>query len=188
MLAQKSRASVTAVELDKDAANQARFNVNRSPWAHRIMVKQTSIQQFTQTNTESFDCIVSNPPFFDDALKGPDHQRNLARHTDTLSFADLTSVISTLLSDQGSAWILLPAVSSKLFLEYAEKTGLHPEKIIAIRSSERRQIHRHILILNRECQRSKGKLLTEELLTIHELSSGYTQDVIRIMKPYYQFM
>ena len=67
MTAQRSPSSkVTAIEIDRDAAVQATDNVASSPFADRISVVQSSIQDYRPAMT--FHTIVSNPPFFESSL------------------------------------------------------------------------------------------------------------------------
>src|SRR5574344_2567439 len=78
MLAQRSTAMITAVEIDEEAAIQAEENFCQSPWANRFEVVNSDI---TSYETDAlFDVIVSNPPYFVDSLQCPDGQRSLARH------------------------------------------------------------------------------------------------------------
>ena len=183
MVAQKFNCLVSAVELDNAACEQAQINFDNSPWSDRIQLHQKSIQTYAATCKQHFDCIISNPPFFDSSLKCPDKKRNLARHTDALSFGELASAISTLLTPEGQSWILLPVVSSQHFQEQATKAGLHIEKIIQIRSTSRHQPHRHILIAGKQ-----NKLPEEALLTIHDETPGYSASVENIMHPFYRFL
>ncbi|MHC4886881.1 MAG: tRNA1(Val) (adenine(37)-N6)-methyltransferase, partial [Planctomycetota bacterium] len=66
MLAQRSDpvGRITGVEIDAGAALQARENVNRSPWAHRVTVITESVQWVAREWGSAFDLIVSNPPFY----------------------------------------------------------------------------------------------------------------------------
>ena len=89
MLAQRSTASLDAIDIDLDACLQARENIAKSPFANRIQVYQTSLSEYMPDENIKYDLIVSNPPYFIDSLKCPDTKRNLARHTDTLSLPDL---------------------------------------------------------------------------------------------------
>ncbi len=86
MLAQRSNTLVDAIEIDKNSARQAVDNFKLSVWENKLQVYNTSFQTFAASNTSTYDLIVSNPPFFADALKSDKSHRNLARHTDTLSF------------------------------------------------------------------------------------------------------
>ena len=69
MLAQRSKATIVGVELDEAAALQARENVEQSRFASRIEIVNADILHYT--SEAKFDLIVSNPPFFNDALECP---------------------------------------------------------------------------------------------------------------------
>ena len=100
-------AVVTAIDIDADAVGQARQNVSQSPWADRIQVLQTPLQQFTPTG--KFDLILSNPPYFIKSQKSPDRQRSLARHADTLPMPTLMKHSASMLTPQGSLAIIVPS-------------------------------------------------------------------------------
>ncbi|AZU49731.1 tRNA (adenine-N6)-methyltransferase [Aeromonas hydrophila] len=61
MLAQRSPAGcrIDAVELDSNAARQARENAAASPWHERVSVIESAIQTY---QAAPYDLIVSNPP------------------------------------------------------------------------------------------------------------------------------
>ncbi|MFN7692002.1 MAG: tRNA1(Val) (adenine(37)-N6)-methyltransferase, partial [Bacteroidota bacterium] len=69
MMAQKSTAMITAIDIDASACEQSKENIGNSPWPDRIKVLNESLQQFTINNQHKFDLIVSNPPYFVDAYK-----------------------------------------------------------------------------------------------------------------------
>lgn len=106
MLAQRSRGEVCAVEIESEAASQARENVCASPWAERIRVVREDIRTFA--DGQEYDVICSNPPYFTEALKCPDAGRTLARHTDTLDFDSLTGSAARLLSPRGEFSVVIP--------------------------------------------------------------------------------
>ena len=89
MLAQRCQAFIDAIDIDADACLQAEENVARSPFADRIRVHCCALNDFHPSAPSHYDLIVSNPPYFHQALKCPDPKRNRARHTDTLSLEEL---------------------------------------------------------------------------------------------------
>lgn len=77
MLAQRSNAQITGVDIDKPSIEEAAENANNSLWKNRINFINCSIQDFcTAEHQNNFDLIVSNPPFFVDSLKSPVHSRS----------------------------------------------------------------------------------------------------------------
>ena len=78
MLAQRSAAWITAVDIDVECATQAAENFAASPWADRLDAVSVAVQRYDPV--EKFDLIVSNPPYYVDSLLSPDEGRNTARH------------------------------------------------------------------------------------------------------------
>ncbi|EJX03324.1 SAM-dependent methyltransferase [gut metagenome] len=124
MLAQRCEAQIVAVDVDEGAVEQARWNVAASPWADRIRVEQADICRYRPS--ERFDLVVSNPPYFVDALKCPDRQRSLARHADGLDFGQLMQAMAALLQPEGRACVVIPADGRDALLASARRAGLSP--------------------------------------------------------------
>jgi len=158
ILAQRSTAFVKGIELDTAAAKQASENANNSPWADRIQIDTVDFKDFAN---ESYDLIVSNPPFFRGSLKAPVKERNQARHTDTLSYETLIRKSAQLLSTNGRFVVILPFECSedfeglcwahKLYLskkcEVSSIEGHAPKRVLLEFSHEHRFIERTSLAL-----------------------------------------
>lgn len=184
MAAQNSHAKITAVELDKAASQQAASNFVASPWGDQLQLINSSIQTFSTTIKQRFDCIISNPPFFQQSFKGDDQRRNMARHTDSLSFSELATAISKHLTNSGEAWILMPVEPTQRFLEAVALTGIVLTKQIGLRSSNRHPNHRYILVLQ-HLSHNKPQEIREETVTIYDQVPHYTDDIRQLMSPYY---
>ena len=133
MLAQKSKAGITALEIDEDASEQAIQNVNNSPWSNRIQVYQTAVQDFCKKTSSHFDLIVSNPPYFQQSLKNPGIKRSLARHNDSLPFGELITAVRVLLQHNGRFTVILPADSWSQFNNLAGQSGLFPTRKLLVK-------------------------------------------------------
>lgn len=86
MMAQRYPAvEVTCVDIDADACRDATDNAVRSPWADRITIINTDVEEWSLAGSHSKNevvSIVSNPPFYTEYLRSPDSTRALARHGD----------------------------------------------------------------------------------------------------------
>ncbi len=111
MAAQRGAAETVGVEIDPDAAAQARENMAASPFAATVGIVCADIRTFT--DAEGFDCIVSNPPFFVENTLSPDSRRAAARHADTLTFPVLTASAARLLRPGGLFQLIVPAQSAR---------------------------------------------------------------------------
>ena len=118
MAAQRApEARITAIDIDADCIAQARENADASPWSDRIEVVHSPLQEFA--TEDRFDVIISNPPYFVDSFLSPDAARSTARHTDSLSFNELTQGVLRLLSPEGRFALILPQPEMARFLTAA---------------------------------------------------------------------
>src|SRR4026209_2804349 len=68
MFAQKNtEASILAIEIDKEAAEQAAENAEASPWKDRIQIVNADVIAFPFN--KKYDLIISNPPFYENELR-----------------------------------------------------------------------------------------------------------------------
>lgn len=121
MVAQRSQAYVYGVEIEREAALQAKENAVRSPWASRISIVCDDISNFQ--DSKGFDTILVNPPFFEEDLLPPDAARASARHTVGLSFATLLQQVSRLLCNTGRLYVIIPTVARERFMVEAVVRG-----------------------------------------------------------------
>ena len=125
MAAQRNvSAKITAIEIDNDAALQAKENVENSPFGTRISVFPLSFQDFAAHTRDKFDTIVSNPPFFVHSLPSPDLRRSDARHADSLPMEELFRLSKKILSDTGRLTLIYPFSEWENVRLIAEKEGL----------------------------------------------------------------
>ncbi len=109
MAAQRTHtALITGIEIDTQAAAQARENVARSPWCDRINILQGDFTACYHNLTPPYDCIISNPPYFKQSLLSPDEARSTARHTTALTYDDIFRISRTLITPQGVLSLVIP--------------------------------------------------------------------------------
>ena len=126
MVAQRnSSAEIDAIEIDKMACEQARENVQSSPFNKQISVIHSDFNDFIPTSGKKYDHIVSNPPYFINALSCPDAQRNTARHANSLLLPSFLEKCRYLLADNGRISIVLPYDQKAYFLDAIKKNKYH---------------------------------------------------------------
>ena len=75
LLAARSNAQITAIDIDKESIEEASENFNQSPFKERMQSLQIDLNVFSNNTSRQFDLIVSNPPFFVNNLKPEDEKR-----------------------------------------------------------------------------------------------------------------
>ncbi|MBC5775219.1 methyltransferase [Pontibacter sp. KCTC 32443] len=125
MVAQRSEASIDAVEINTEAATQAAENFALSPWQDRLQLHPVSLQEFAKYNQQYYDVILSNPPFFLASLKSGNAAKDSAKHTGDLFFEDILAFAQKHLTPEGKLYILLPPPEARHFAELATDHQLY---------------------------------------------------------------
>jgi tRNA1Val (adenine37-N6)-methyltransferase len=182
MLAQKTSAAITAIDIDLESTEQAKVNVAESIFKNQIDVKHISFQELAQTSHDKFNLIVTNPPYFIDSWKSTGNSRNIARHADLLSFEDLLCGVKKLLDEKGKFCLILPKKEATLFREMAESKGLYMSKLLRIRTRPEKDTEkRHLMQFEfKESEFSESTLIIEE-----NSHRNYTQEYKELTKDYY---
>ena len=157
MMAQRyPNAVVTAIDIDEGAVKQAQQNVVQSPFSQQITVLHNTLQE----HQGGYDAIISNPPFFIDSLAAPDEQRNVARHTQTLTYTELMQAAWRLLSDEGELSVVVPFDYRKRMEDEAIFVGFFPSKVCAVKTTERKLAKRYLLSFKKHPCRCEQEQLT----------------------------
>ncbi|GAC1304976.1 MAG: methyltransferase [Mucilaginibacter sp.] len=182
MLAQKfTTAKIDAVEIDAAAAKTAENNLTASPFAKRLAVYHLDFERyFDECPGKKYDLIVSNPPFYIDALKSPGEKKTLAKHTDVDFFKTLVKSVAVHLAPGGSCWLILPVQIAGVVTVISEAFDLFPQKHIYVYSYKHSQAHRVILCLGFDrVSPENGKFI------IYEAAGVYSNEYKQLLQPYF---
>ena len=181
MIAQRSDAVIDAVEIDHPAYLQACENAARSPWKDRIFIYHDSFQHFASLCRTRYDLIVSNPPYFRDALKPGDKRKSKARHHVDLTFEELLKGSSSLLTEQGKLCVIVPYTEHESFIELAHIYRLQCNRIMAVKTTPGAKSIRALVTFGLTPVVPVKK--TE--LAIYQQNDQYSPDYINITKDFY---
>ncbi len=181
-MAQRSCAElIDAVELEPNAYEEAVENFENSPWADRLFCYHASIFEFTTEIDETYDLILSNPPFYTDKFNSKDKNRNVARSTDSLNFDELLQSVSVLLNATGTFAVIIPFKEEKLFIELAKSKKLFPYRITRVKGNFNSKIKRSLL----QFSFIKNNTITQSELVIEKDRHIYTKEYIALVQDFY---
>lgn len=152
-----AKIEIVGLELDEAAASQAADNVAASPWPTKIMIEQGAVQAY---QAPSFDLIVSNPPYFMAGQSFESQARANARHTGSLSLADLFAHARRLSAPHGQLALVLPHQALAVALVEAELQGWHLAQQVAVYTKVGKPALRFLLLFSRvKCGFTGGELV-----------------------------
>ncbi len=132
MIAQRNpNNQIDAIDIDRNAYLQTTENIVNSDWKTNILAHHTSLQNFK--TDKKYQLIVSNPPFFVNSSKSGNEAKNLARHTDELSFNHLLQAVANLLLPDGLFSVVLPFAAATEFMKLAKTNHLYLNRLCEVK-------------------------------------------------------
>ena len=181
MLAQRFKeAKVTGIDIHEGSVRDASENFAASAWAERLRAKHLSLQEFSKGRLDEYDLIISNPPFFNNALLPSAAKRKLAKHSGELSFHDLALHVKRLLKARGSFSLILSYESKDEFRQIAEKTGFYLHREMIIFPVKGKKANRYLS----EWGTFAAEPITEEL-SIRNKDHIFSREYIELTKEFY---
>ncbi len=178
MLAQTCSAQIDAVEIEAAAATEAAANCKASPWKDQINVIHHQVQALAN-NQKLYDLIISNPPFYEQDLKSPDTNKNLALHSQALTLKELLVSANQLLAEKGYFAVLLPFERKAIFVALAEKEGLYVQKSTDVQQTEKHAYFRTMLLLSR----TETAVKTDKMII--KINNAYSAEFRALLTPFY---
>lgn len=152
MLAQRNESlNIIGIDIDDEAVEQARENVRNSRWNDRIEIKKHDFNEDFHCS-ESFDLIVSNPPFYKETTNCPDETRNKARHSASLPISTLMEKSNRLLSPEGKVAVIVPYSAASDTISEAAIAGLYLRRRTDVKTTPKKAAIRVLLEFSRRTE------------------------------------
>lgn len=168
---------IVGLELEAAAARQAAENVAASPWSAHVSIACGAVQDY---QAPGFDLIVSNPPYFSPGQQFSSQARANARHTASLSLAQLFAHARRLSVAQGKLALVLPHQALPSALLEAERHGWHLAQQVAVYTKAGKPALRFLLLFSGV----KGDVAASELV-INAADGGYQPEYIDLVRSFY---
>jgi tRNA1Val (adenine37-N6)-methyltransferase len=179
MIAQQSNATIDAVEIDEDAAGQAKQNVDASPWKERLSVIHGNA---IELSGKQYNAIISNPPFYENELQSGNKQKNTAHHSTELTLDKLIDIIdSDTIKAGGRFYILLPY---KRIKEIENSRVAITHKVLVRQST----MHDFFRIMIAGIRGNSNVPVVTEEIAIKDENDQYTPAFIDLLKDYYLYL
>lgn len=182
MLAQKTNGELHGIEIDRPSFEQAKENIAQSQWQEKIKLfnGDASVYHFPCL----YDFIISNPPFYEDNLKSPDTQKNIAMHSTALTLEILTDIINANLTPNGSFGVLIPYHRMETYITIAQSKGFFLAEKLLVKQTVSHHYFRSILHFTR----NKTDTLKQCELIIKDDKAEYTAAFTALLKDYYLYL
>lgn len=181
IMAQRSQAEqIDAIEIDDMTFEQCVENFENSPWSDRLFCYHASLQEFAEEIDETYDLIISNPPYYSEDYKSKNMQRDIARFQDALPFDHLLSCSANLLSEHGILSVVIPFKEEEHFIKLAAQANLFPKRILHVKGNPSSKVVRSLI----EFSIINSNVKMEEMV-IETTRHQYTKEYINLTKDFY---
>lgn len=178
MLAQRNpHCQITAIDINEKAVLLAKENFENSPFSDRLSVMQSDFKNFN--DDESYDLIVSNPPYFDENSSAKDA---VARQKIKLDFNDLIKKSSELIIDEGTFCVIIPFESGPEFISESRQQQFQLIRKVNIAGIIGSKPKRLILEFSKT-----EKILIEENFTVEKSPRQYSEQYIELTRDFHVF-
>lgn len=182
MLAQKNNNSkITAIEINENAYNQAKENIEKSKFQKNIEVIHSDFRNYAETENRKFDLIVSNPPFFINSLKNNCENKTQARHNENLPYIDLLKYADKLSHENSNLSLILPVEQKENLLKICEEYNFFCSRITYIKPNPVKSVKRVLMSF----VKIKTQLTENELLIEKDKRHLYSDEFINLTKEFY---
>ena len=182
MLAQQSAAHITAIEIEDGAFEQTKTNFDLCPWKDRLNAIHSSIQTYASNNKQNlFDCIITNPPFYEGDLTSPDSTKNLAAHSTALPWDELVKSVANLLQENGAWYVLVPTLRAYTMQKLVLNDGLQlSEECLMYNDAKHLPIRAMLKFV-----KQKEAVIQRNKIIIKNTDQSYTAEFSNYLKEYY---
>lgn len=183
MAAQRNpEALIDAVEVEEGAVRQAGMNFEASPFSARLKVHAGPVQDFRPGY--GYDCVICNPPFYQNDLKSPDPKTSMAHHAGALDFQALFQAAGRLVSPGGRFHVMLPVAESYHYAAQHAEGGWRLTGELLLSHRPGMAPFRRMMTFRSEDGKGPGPV-PEQLFIYEETGGNYDSAFKEYLKPFY---
>ena len=131
MITKRTKAQIDGVEIQKESFDLAVESVKYNNLDNQINLIYGDIKELYKTmDNNSYDTIVSNPPYFKSNTKVPiNASKCLARNEQTLTINDIFTIAKKLLKDGGNIAVVIDTERLVEVIEIMKECSIEPKRL-----------------------------------------------------------
>ena len=178
ILSTKTKAHITGVEIQKEVYNLAVESVKINDLEEQINIVNADINDlYKELETESFDIITCNPPFFkvsEKSNKNLSEYKTVARHEVKLNLEDIMKISRKLLKNNGVLGIVHRPERLVDIIDLMRKYNIEPKKMRLVYPKKDKEAN--ILLIEGTKNGNPGLKILPPLYS-HDEDGSYTAEI-----------
>ena len=178
ILSTKTEAHITGVEIQKEVYDLAVESVKINNLEDRINIINADINElYKNLDTESFDIITCNPPFFkvkENSNLNESEYKTIARHEVKLNLEDIMKISRKLLKNNGVLGLVHRPERLVDIIDVMRKNNIEPKKIRLVYPKKDKEAN--ILLIEGTKNGNPGLKILPPLYS-HDEDGSYTEEI-----------
>jgi tRNA1Val (adenine37-N6)-methyltransferase len=169
--------NIMAIDIDENALIDAQKNFENSPWSDRLSIRNVSLEKYSNEcsselnkNSDLYDLIICNPPYFDFSVKYVDIGRMRARCNESMTPQSLFCNSNNLLKDNSSLFLIIPFEQLERYLEFAKQYNFVINKVLNVSSVKGKNPYVSLIWFKKEQFLSIAKTQSSDLNNYSQVS------------------
>ncbi len=180
MMAQRANVNIDGIEIEENAANQAKLNFDNSPFSNKINLFHNDINIWILNCDKKYDLIFCNPPFFKNQYLPKDSFKTLAKHDIYDLNSKLAIIAKKLLHEKGTFWVLIDESMLNFYLDIFYLSDFHLKTKTTLFNSKNSKKPFSYILAFEQCFNN----FTEKSFYILDEENKYTKEYIEKMKDF----
>ncbi|MDO4555862.1 MAG: tRNA1(Val) (adenine(37)-N6)-methyltransferase [Lachnospiraceae bacterium] len=168
------------LEIQTEFASMAKRSVALNGQQDKIQIVEGDIKEASSLfGRESFDVVLSNPPYMTDnhGLKNPDEKKAIARHEVLLNLNELLRETKKVLKNKGHFYMVHRTFRMAEIIHSLVSYGLEPKRIRFVYPYLEKEPN---IMLIEAMKGAKSRIKVEPPLIVYEKPGVYTEEIYRI--------
>ncbi len=173
---------IDGVEIQKDVYELGKKSVEYNKLEDQITIYNEDIKEFSKNSeTDIYDTITCNPPYFKDMVTNSDIHKTYARHEMSLSVEDVMAIAKKLLKNNGNIAIVHRTERLIDIISAMKSNNIEPKKIQFVYSKENSPSN---ILLIEGTKNGKPGVKIMEPLYLHNSDHTYTEQLKKYLNNY----
>lgn len=180
LLALKTSASITGIELQKDVYELGVKSININHLEEKINFLNDDVKEYAKKmESDVYDLITCNPPYFkltEESQKNEDIHKTLARHEVALTLENVIKISRKLLKNGGSLCLVHRPERFIEIIETMKKYNIEPKRVKFVYPKKGKDAN--ILLIEGVKNGNSGLKIEDPIYTYDE-NENYSTEILR---------
>lgn len=175
ILSAKTKAKIDAIEIQKEAFELAKKTIRLNNLENQInLINEDVLNWYKRIETDTYDLILCNPPYFKNVNLNPSKEKRIARHEENLNLETLFLIAKKILKNKGRIVVVQRPERLIDIVTNMKKNNIEPKRIQYVYPKEEKEA---IILLIEGVKNGKSGLKIHYPLVAHDENGFYTEQI-----------